>query len=82
MTSLLTGIFNVIAYVPFRDPLHIDAYWMWMMIPLVIAVSVVYKTIKIDNLSQLPLQAAFLALQIVAFMVVAAAVLWGLTEIA
>lgn len=66
---------------PFLDPLPIDRYWMLLLLPLVIGISVVYKTIKVDNLERLPREAAVLAAQIVAFMIMAAAALWMLTEL-
>lgn len=74
MTSLL-------AYVPFRDPVPIDQYWLLLLLPLVVAIALVYKAIKVTDLSRLPREAAVLSAQIVAFMVLAAAGLWLLTEV-
>ncbi len=68
-------------YRPFLDPLPLDTYWLLLLPPLAIAVALVYKTIKVENLADLPRQAAFLAAQIVAFMILAAAALWLLTEL-
>jgi hypothetical protein len=67
-------------YRPFLDPLAVDDEWLLLLIPLVVVISVVYKTIKLEDLSRLPRQAALLSAQIIAFMAAAAAVLWGLTE--
>ena len=69
-------------YRPFLDPLPLDTYWLLLLPPLVLAIAVIYKAIKIDDLSQLPRQAIFLAGQIIAFMVLAAALLWLITELA
>jgi hypothetical protein len=80
-TSLLAATWAVQAYRPFLDPLPLDTYWLLLLPPLAIAIAVVYKTIKLEDLSQIPSQAAFLAAQIVAFMVLAAAALWLLTEL-
>ena len=66
---------------PFLDPLPMDRYWMLLLLPLVIGISVVYKTIKVDRLEKLPREASVLAAQIVAFMVMAAVALWLLTEL-
>lgn len=66
---------------PFLDPLPIDRYWMLLLLPLVVGISVVYKTIKVDRLEKLPREAAVLAAQIVAFMIMAAVALWLLTEL-
>ena len=72
---------ETLAYVPLRDPIPVGDYWLLLLVPLVIAISVVYKTIKLRDLSRLPREAAILSGQIVAFMVLAAAGLWLLTEL-
>jgi hypothetical protein len=71
-----------LAYKPFLQPLPLDTYWLLLLLPLVLAIAIVYKTIKLDDLSQMPKQAIFLAGQIIAFMVLAAAALWLITELA
>lgn len=70
-----------LAFRPFFDPLPIDGYWMLLLIPMVICIAVVYKTIKTDRLHKIPREASILAAQIVAFMVLAALALWMLTEL-
>lgn len=70
-----------LAYVPLRDPIPIGEYWLLLLLPLVIVISIVYKTIKLYDLSRLPRETAVLAAQIVAFMILAAAGLWLLTEL-
>ena len=72
--------FITLAWRPFFEPLPLDTYWMLLLPPLVLAISVVYKAIKLDDLSQLPRQALFLTGQIIAFMILAAAALWLVTE--
>lgn len=67
---------SLLAYRPFLDPLPLDDYWLVLMLPLVLAIAVVYKAIKAEDVRLLPRQSAFLALQIVAFMVLAAGALW------
>lgn len=76
MTILIT-----MAWRPLLDPVHIEAYWMVLMLPLVVAVSVVYKTIKLPDLTHLPIQVTRLSLQILVFFILAAATLWLLTEL-
>ena len=66
---------------PFLEPVPIDRYWMLLLLPLVMGIAVVYKTVKVDRLEKLPREAAVLAAQIVAFMALAAAALWMLTEL-
>jgi hypothetical protein len=79
MTTLPAII--TLAFRPFFDPVPIDGYWMFLLIPMVIAIAVVYKTIKTDRLSKIPREASILAAQIVAFMALAALALWMLTEL-
>jgi len=82
----LTAAFShpalTLGFRPFFEPLPMDRYWMLLLIPLVVGISVVYKTVKVDRLDKLPREATALALQIVAFMAMAAAALWMITEIA
>jgi len=72
---------GTLGFRPFFEPLPIDLYWMLLLIPMVVAISVVYKTIKTDRLRKIPRESAVLAAQIVAFMALAAAALWLLTEL-
>jgi hypothetical protein len=78
---LATAAPAVLAFRPFLDPVPVDQYWMLMLLPMVAAIAVVYKTIKTDRLEKIPREATVLAAQIVAFMVMAAAALWMLTEL-
>lgn len=71
----------ILGYVPFRDPLPLDTYWLLLLPPLALAIGVVHKAIKTDDLSQLPRRAGFWALQVVSFMLLAAVMLWLITEI-
>ncbi|MFW5682634.1 MAG: hypothetical protein ACOC1G_06475 [Phycisphaeraceae bacterium] len=72
----------LLAWRPFLDPIDVTGYRLWLMLPLILVVAVVYKAIKIDDLRKLPKQATVLFLQIFAFMVLALIALWLLTEIA
>jgi hypothetical protein len=64
------------AWRPFLDPIAVDDYWLVLLLPLVFVVALVYKAIKLDDLSHLPRQSMHLGGQIVVFMVLAAAALW------
>ena len=79
-TASLHGLL-ALAIQPFHEPLPIDRYWIVLLLPMVVAISVVYKTIKIKDLSQLPRQATSLAFHIIMFMTLAAAMLWLVTEL-
>ncbi len=73
---------TMLAYRPFLDPIPLDRYWLFLLLPLVLGVAVVYKAIKLDDLNELPRQALWLAGQIVVYMALAAAILWVITELA
>ena len=72
----------LVGYRPFHEPLPLHDYWLFLMLPMVVAISVVYKAIKLEDLSQLPRQAAMLIAQIVFFLVLAASGLWLITALA
>ena len=65
-----------LGYRPLLDPIPADDYWLVLLLPLVFAISLVYKAIKLDDLTHLPRQSIYLAGQIVAFMFLAATALW------
>lgn len=67
---------TALAYRPFLDPLPVDDFWLVLLIPLVFAIALVYKAIKLDDFSHLWRHTALLALQIAGFMGLAAIVLW------
>lgn len=67
------------AYKFLHGPLPLDDYWLVLLVPLVVAISLVYKAIKLDDLSQLLRQTLYLATQIIFLMALAAGVLWLLT---
>ncbi len=66
---------------PFLDPLPIDDFWLAMLIPMVIVIAVVYKTIKTENIKSLARDSVYLSLQIGLFMVVAAVILYAITAV-
>lgn len=70
MTSLLAS------YRPFVTPLPVWDYWVWLLIPLCVAVSIVYKTIKCRYVRQIPREALFITLWIIAAMIGVGAGVW------
>jgi len=71
----------VLAYTPLVDPLPYEPYWLVLLLPLVLAIALVYKAIKSPTLATLPQQAVRLAGEILMFMVLIAAGLWLLTTL-
>ncbi len=59
------------AWTPLVDPLyqhvaHLSAYWMWLLIPLVLVIAVVYQTARKAELRQVPVAALWMSLKILA----------------
>jgi len=81
MIHLLTAQFMLqLAYRPILEPLPLANYWMALAIPVALAVSAVYKAIRMRDLSTLPWQTLRLTIQILVLMVLAAALLKWFTD--
>jgi hypothetical protein len=48
-------------YVPFLKPLPVWDWWPVLLLPLTIAIAVVYKSVKCQKMSQVPREAAAIA---------------------
>lgn len=73
---------GLLAFVPLYDPLpalfpQMSDYWLWLVLPLVIAISIVYKCTRIESVRALPRESAIMSLQIMLVMAFAAAILAG-----
>ncbi len=71
---------NLLAFTPLYDPLSglypgMSNYWLWLVLPLVVAVSIVYKCTRIPNVRDLPKAAALMSFQIIVVMAFAAFIL-------
>ncbi len=69
-----------LAYRPFLDSLPIASHWIVLMLPLCLAVSVVYKSIKCRYMSLVPFEAAAIFLWIIGGFAAAAAALYLLVK--
>ena len=72
---------NVLGFVPLYDPLSalfpgMSDQWLWLVVPLVVVICVVYKCTRIEKLKNLPRDAAIMSAQIMVVMGVAAVVLY------
>lgn len=56
----------------FLEPLKVWDQWYWLLLPLCLGVSIVYKSARIDSIRTLPLEALKTMVWIVSGMVVAA----------
>lgn len=71
-----------LAWKPFLDPIPIwsNAAWPWLLIPLALAVSIVYKSIKCRTMRQVPREATVITLTIILGMIAAAVALAGVVR--
>ena len=69
------------SYRPFITPLPVWDYWIWLLIPLCLGVSIVYKSIKCHRMRQVPREAAVIFLMILAGMIFAGAALLALVRV-
>jgi hypothetical protein len=67
---------SLLAYTPFLDPLKVWDYWPWLLLPLCLGVSIVYKSVREESMSRVPKEAAKATFWIVAGMTAAAAALF------
>jgi hypothetical protein len=73
-----------LAYVPFMDPLPIwSRNWIWplLLLPLCLAVALVYKCVRCREMATVPREATGLFITIVLGMIVTAAALAALAAI-
>lgn len=70
-------------YVPFLKPMPIWDYWYLLLLPLTIAISIVYKSVKCHKMSQVPREAATICFWMLALLIAGGTGLWlvvSLTE--
>ena len=79
---MTTAVCFLLGYIPFLRPLPVwqDGGWPWLLLPLCVAVAIVYKSIKAPSMREAPKQAAFITIWILAAMGAAAAVLAGVVR--
>jgi len=70
-----------VSYRPFISPMPIWEYWYLLIVPLCLAVSIVYKAMKLPDLKSLPRQALMITAWIVICMVMAGAALTVLVKV-
>jgi hypothetical protein len=68
-------------YRPFLSPLPIWDHWAWLIIPLALGVSIVYKAIRCTSMSKVPQEAFEIAFYIILSMILAAVILTGITRL-
>jgi hypothetical protein len=63
---------DLVLALPFLTPMAFDASRLWMLLPLTLGISIVYKAIKLDDLKALPVAAFMLWMAIVGGMLAVA----------
>lgn len=67
----------MIAWTLFYHPMTVPSNWvLWLILPVLLAVAVVYKTLRTDNLRKLPKQIAMLLAYMVGGLLALGAALW------
>jgi hypothetical protein len=68
---------TLLAYRPFLDPLPVwpNSVWPWLLVPLSVAVAIVYKSIRCNKMSQVPREASAITIWILLGMAAAGLVL-------
>lgn len=72
---------TLLAYTPFVNPLPVWDYWMALILPLTVGVSIAYKSIRCRHMHQVPREATQIAVMIILGMSAAAAVLWLIVRV-
>ncbi len=74
-------ICNSMLAAAFLNPIVFDGGRLWMLLPLSLAIAIVYKTLKLDDLKALPVAAFLLWITILGGMVGVAAALYVIIRI-
>jgi hypothetical protein len=80
ITPLLTSLITSLAWRPFLDPLDIHELWYLLLPPLVFAIALVYKALKLPTLERIWIDTTRLAAYILMLIALAAVALYGIVE--
>lgn len=79
--SLLLTLLAQYQYQPFYKPLPVWDSWYLLLLPLCLAIAIVYKSIRCNSMKQVPREAIILFVFILVVMVLAAGALAALVNI-
>ena len=58
---------TLLAWTPFLSPLpNVQSSWLWLVIPLIVGISMMYKAIRVETLSGYWWQVAVMSMQVLA----------------
>ncbi|CAG0964686.1 hypothetical protein PHYC_00919 [Phycisphaerales bacterium] len=63
-------IIGLLAYRPFIDPIDLHKFWFVLLVPLAFFLSIAYKSVRLDDLKELPRAVVSMTIQICFWMVV------------
>ncbi len=63
------------------QPLPVADYWLWLAFPICLAISVVYKTIKVERFGEIFPAAAVLFVSMIGGLALVTIALWLLTRL-
>lgn len=73
-------VMQALGYRPFVEPVSVDGWWPLLLLPVVVGMAVVYKTLRVERVGSLAGEVASLAGQVVGLLGLIAGVLWLLTR--
>jgi membrane protein YdbS with pleckstrin-like domain len=68
-------------YQPFKKPAPIWDYWYLLLLPLCLAISIVYKSVRCESMRRVPRDALVLFIVIVVVMIASAGALAAIVEL-
>ncbi len=69
----------MIAWIPFQTPLALPGGWvLWLILPLSLSVTIVYKTLRAEHASRIPRDVAFAMASVLLGLTALGAGLWAL----
>ena len=71
----------LLALKPFLQPLPVDNFWMFFIIPIALVIALVYKSLKHPDEKTILHQAARLTVVIVVYMAIASVALYALIAV-
>jgi hypothetical protein len=73
---VLDLLVNTLAYRPFLDPMTVADWWWWLVLPLIIGISVVYKAIRLPNLKHYWWHVLRMTIQVIVAMIIMCIILY------
>ncbi len=69
-----------LAWVPVVEPMPIEGFWLWWMVPMVVLICLTYRTMRAQRMADVARETLVMSLQVLAFMVGVAIVLFIVTD--